>query len=86
MEVVKFSDLATKEVINYCDGKCLGYFSDCDLKIDPNSGQIKEVILAGRSGIFRSMMTSQPLYSIPWQTIIRVGIDTIIVSFPQVNE
>lgn len=85
MEIVRFSDLAAKEVVNFYDGRCLGFFSDCDLRIDPSTGQIKEVILAGRAGLFRSF-TSQPLYTIPWQTIIRVGIDTIIVSIPSKGE
>ena len=79
MEVVRFSDLAAKEVINFGNGKCLGHFSGCDLRIDPDTGKIKEVILAGRSGFFSS-------FFIPWQAIIRVGIDTIIVSIQDKNE
>lgn len=86
MEVVRFSDLASKEVINFGDGKCLGHFSDCDLRIDPDTGKIKEVILAGRSGFLSSFFANSPIYVIPWQAIIRVGIDTIIVSIPGKNE
>jgi YlmC/YmxH family sporulation protein len=86
MEVVRFSDLAAKEVINFGNGKCLGRFSDCDLRIDPATGKIEEVILAGRSGFFSSFFINAPIYVIPWQAIIRVGIDTIIVSIAGKNE
>jgi YlmC/YmxH family sporulation protein len=83
MEIVRFSDLGAKEVINFGDGKCLGRFSDCDLEIDPDSGQIEAVVLAGRGGLFSSLFANSPSFVIPWQAIIRVGIDTIIVSIPQ---
>ncbi len=86
MEVVRFSDLAAKEVINFGNGKCLGHFSGCDLRIDPDTGKIKEVILAGRSGFFSSFFMGSPIYCIPWQAIIRVGIDTIIVSIQDKND
>jgi YlmC/YmxH family sporulation protein len=86
LEVVRFSDLASKEVINFGNGKCLGQFSDCDLCIDPATGKIKEVTLAGRSGFISSFFTNSPMYVIPWQAIIRVGVDTIIVSIPEKKE
>lgn len=86
MEVVRFSDLASKEVINFGNGKCLGRFSDCDLSIDPATGKIEEVILAGRSGLLASFLANSPMYVIPWKAIIRVGVDTIIVSIPEKKE
>lgn len=86
MEVVRFSDLASKEVINYTDGKCLGSFSGCDLRIDPATGKIAEVILAGPQGFFSSFFTGASSYVIPWQAIMRVGVDTVIVEIPSRNE
>ena len=84
--MVKFSDLANKEVIDFGNGKCLGLFSDCDLKIDPDTGKIEDVILAGSTGFFSSFFSSPPRYIIPWQAILRVGIDTIIISIPGKDE
>lgn len=86
MEVVRLSDLAAKEVINFGDGRCLGRFSDCDLKIDPDSGKINQVLLTGRSGFWGAFFTASPAYVIPWQAIMRVGVDTIIVQIPGKNE
>lgn len=79
MELIRFSDIASKEVVNYGNGKCLGTFSDCDIRFDPHSGKILEVILAGRSKL-NIFFSSPPIYSIPWESIVRIGVDTIIVS------
>jgi len=79
MELVRFSDIASKEVINFQNGRCLGNFSDCDIRIDPKTGKILEVILAGRAGLMNLFFNSAPVQVIPWDSIIRIGDDTIIV-------
>lgn len=81
MELVRFSDIAAKEVINFGNGKCLGRFSDCDIRIDPATGKILEIILAGRSGALNLFFNAPPVHVIPWDAIVRIGVDTIIVSF-----
>ena len=65
MQVVRFSDLAVKEVINFGTGRCLGTFADCDMRIDPDTGKILEVILAGRSGSAAMFLTRSPVHVIP---------------------
>lgn len=80
MELMRFSDIATKEVINYNSGRCLGNFANCDLEIDPKTGKILEVILAGRSGLANIFFNSAPVQVIPWIAIVRIGIDAIIIS------
>ncbi len=80
MELMRFSDIAAKEVINYNTGRCLGSFADSDLRIDPTTGKILEVILASRGGLANLIFSSAPVQVIPWASIIRIGIDTIIVS------
>ena len=39
---MRFSDIASKELIDYNTGRCLGAFADCDLRIDPATGKILE--------------------------------------------
>lgn len=80
MELVKFSELAAKEVINLDNGRCLGVFADCDLTIDPNNGKILEVVLAGRSGLSSLFFRSEPTHVVPWSSIVRIGVDTIILA------
>ncbi|MGI6364532.1 MAG: YlmC/YmxH family sporulation protein [Bacillota bacterium] len=79
MEYMRFSDIASKELIDYNTGRCLGAFADCDLRIDPATGKILEVILAGRGGLVSLFFSATPVQVIPWSSIIRIGIDTIIV-------
>lgn len=83
MELVKFSELTNKEVINLDNGRCLGTFADCDLRIDPNSGKILEVILAGRSGLAALFFSSEPIHVVAWESIIRIGMDTIIIALEE---
>lgn len=80
MEVARFSDLASKEVVNINNGRCLGNFADCDIRIDPENGKILEFILAGRSGFSSAFFGSGPTYVIPWDSVVKIGVDTIIVS------
>jgi YlmC/YmxH family sporulation protein len=80
MELVRFSEIAAKEVINFGDGKCLGKFADCDLRIDPATGKILEVILAGRSGFFSQFFQTPATHVIPWESIVRIGVDTVIIA------
>lgn len=83
MELVRFSDLSTKEIINLSDGMCLGVFADCDLKIDPDTGKVLELILTSGGGAFSFFWGSSQTYIIPWEAVARIGVDTIIVSFPE---
>jgi len=80
MEVVRFSDLASKEIVDYGNGKCLGRFADCDIRVDPATGKIVELILSMRSGLATLFLDSTSLHVIPWQSIVKIGVDTIIVS------
>ncbi|MTI94478.1 MAG: YlmC/YmxH family sporulation protein [Firmicutes bacterium] len=80
MELMRFSELANKEVINVDNGKCMGIFADCDIRIDPKTGKILEIILTGRSGWVSLFLSSGPAHVIPWESVIRIGVDTIIVT------
>lgn len=80
MQLVRFSDLAAKEVINFGNGRCLGAFANCDMRIDPDTGKIREIILAGRSGLFAIFFNQAPVHVIPWEAIMRIGLDAIIIS------
>jgi YlmC/YmxH family sporulation protein len=80
MELVRFTDIATKEVVNLTNGRCLGNFADCDIRIDPETGKILEIILGGRAGLSSLFFSPAPTHVIPWDSIVRIGVDTIIIS------
>ncbi len=65
-----------KQVINVCDGKCLGFI--CDLEIDPNTGEVIAIIVPNRSGLFWWCIGKKD-YVIPWCNIRKIGDDVIMV-------
>ncbi len=76
---MRFSDLEDKEIINYSDGKKLGVVGNCDLSIDINTGKITEIIIPERDGFWDGIMGKGKTFTISWNSIRKIGHDTIIV-------
>lgn len=76
---VRASDLRAKDVINVADGRKLGNLYDLD--IDVATGRIRALVLPGngRPGWFR---TRDRDLEVPWQDIVKVGVDVILVDLP----
>ena len=71
-----YSDLRDKEVICVQDGRRLGYV--CDLELDPVVGKICALIVPGSVSFFS--FAKRPRCCIPWEHIVRIGDDIILVS------
>ena len=71
-----FCELQDKEVINICDGKCLGCVSDVSFCSD--SGRIENLIIPGPGKCFGLCGRDFDLW-IPWCKICKIGPDTILV-------
>ena len=71
----RFSDLCRKDVINICDGQCLGQVSD--LALDWCKGTIIGLIVpySEEGGLFRR----REEMCIPLECITRVGRDIVLV-------
>ncbi|SHG48887.1 sporulation protein, YlmC/YmxH family [Thermosyntropha lipolytica DSM 11003] len=81
--MIKISDLKTRDVVNILDGRKLGNIIDIDLDLE--NGRVTALILPGRSrglGIF----TRREELVIPWEKIIRIGRDVVLVEVPTVTE
>ena len=76
--LVKTSDLRRLDVINIGDGRRLGCVYDLDLDIE--TGEILALVLPGEGGIFG--IGRQPDIAIPWDRVVRVGVDVILVDLP----
>lgn len=76
--LVKTSDLRLLDVVNISDGRRLG--SVYDLDIDVKTGKILALILPGEGGLFG--LGRGPDVEIPWNRIVRIGIDVILVDLP----
>lgn len=74
--VMKISDLRVRDVVNVRDGKKLGNVSD--LELDLEQGRITALVVPG-PGRFLGIFGRYKDYVIPWEKIIRIGVDVILV-------
>lgn len=73
---MKISDLQSKEVINLIDGRKLGQIYDLELNL--NQGTIEAIVLPGESRWF-GFGTGKQEWVIPWNQIVKIGSDVILV-------
>jgi YlmC/YmxH family sporulation protein len=73
---MRFSELASKEIINLSNGSRLGPLGDTDLEIDPKNGEIHTILVPPRGRFGRQV--HQPTV-IPWTSIRRIGPEVMIV-------
>lgn len=69
------SNLTSKQVINVCNGKILGYVTD--FVVDPCNGCLNALILPGENGLFTLKKCNNII--VPWENICKIGEDVILV-------
>lgn len=79
---MRINELRDRDVVNVNDGKRLGVIHDLDIDIE--NGNIKALIIPGAGGFMGVLGRKQDLI-IPWKKIVKVGVDTILVDFPEEN-
>jgi len=77
LTVVKISDLRVREIVNVVDGRRLGLIKDID--IDLEEGKITSIILPGVSGKFLGFLGKEEEIVVPWDKIMKIGADVILV-------
>lgn len=77
---MRLSDLRRSEVINVCDCKRLGFVGDLDF--DPQTGQIKALIVPG-PGCFCGFLGREKEYVIPYCDVCKIGDDIILVELKE---
>ena len=77
---MRFCDLKEKEVINICNGCCLGFVAD--LEIDSCNGCILALIIPGCGKIW-SIFGKGNETIIPWNQVVKIGPDIILVEIPE---
>ncbi|MCG0276974.1 MAG: YlmC/YmxH family sporulation protein [Thermanaeromonas sp.] len=80
--MIKVSELRQRDVINVVDGRRLGFIKDVEL--DVAEGKIKALVLPGQGGKFLFFFGHNEDLVIPWEKVIKVGIDVILVENPSV--
>lgn len=74
-----YSELTVKELVNFNDGKKLGWAGGYDLVIDSDSGQLLSLVIEKRSW-FGARPVDEAV--IPWLAIKRIGADVMILDLP----
>jgi YlmC/YmxH family sporulation protein len=74
--MVKVSDLKTRDVINVPDGRKLGNIVDIDLDLE--KGRVTAIVVPGPNRPF-SLFTRREDLVIPWERIVKIGHDVILV-------
>lgn len=78
---MRLSEFSGKEIIGLDNGERMGVIGDSDLEINATTGKITSIILSG-SGFF-GLGKRRDDVVIPWESIIKIGPDTVIVQFNQ---
>lgn len=80
---MRISDLQSKDVVSVGDGKRLGSIGD--LEIDPDSGLIQSIVIPGQTRFFGMVGGGQD-YVVPWNQIVKIGADVILVDLRPLRE
>lgn len=80
---MRISDLQSKDVVNVGDGKRLGTIGD--LEIDADSGLVQALVIPSQSRFFGMVGGGQD-YVVPWNQIVKIGSDVILVDLRPLRE
>lgn len=69
-------DFKQKEVVSVTEGKIVGFV--VDVQADFQTGEINSIIVAKTGKIFNSLMSKNNV-TIPWEKIVKIGEDVILV-------
>lgn len=73
---MRVADLHYKEVINISNGHRLGFVSDIDM--DQATGRVRALVVPGPYR-FLGLFGREADYILPWESIIRIGDDIILI-------
>lgn len=77
--MIRVSDLRQRDVVNVVDGRRLGMIKDFHLDVE--AGRIKAIVLPG-TGRFLGLWGRNDDIEVPWEKIIKIGVDVILVEIP----
>jgi len=76
MDMVRISEFQIKDVVNISDGRKLGNIGDIEINLE--TGRIESIII-GYTGKLMSFFSKEEEIIIPWNQIVKVGEDVILV-------
>lgn len=82
VQMVRISDFQIKDVVSISDGRRLGNVGDIDINLD--TGKIESIVVGG-SGKILGFFGKEEEFVIPWNNIVKIGADVILVRFRDQN-
>ena len=83
IRMLKVSEFQIKDVVNVSDGKRLGSIDDIEINL--NTGKIEAVIIGGVGRVLGIFGKDEEVV-IPWQNILKIGEDVILVRFREYGD
>lgn len=80
--MMKISEFQVKDVVSVSNGKRLGHITDLDINI--STGKIEAIIIGG-GGKMMGFFNKEHDVVIPWNNIVKIGSDVILVQYRDVN-
>ncbi len=77
-DIMLFSEMQEKDIINLTDGNKIGKLKDLDINIE--NGKIISVNIVTNSRL-RSFFSGEDIVTIPWENIVKFGSEVIIVNY-----
>lgn len=77
---MKLTELMSKDIINDDDGAKLGRI--IDLELDTTNGEVLNIIIS-RGFRINNLFSNKEATSIPYNKIIKIGNDVVIVDYPK---
>ncbi|MBE3596270.1 MAG: YlmC/YmxH family sporulation protein [Hydrogenibacillus sp.] len=74
--MIKISEFQTKDVVDVADGKRLGRVGD--LELDLVEGRVRALVIPSGGRMFGLLPGGSDIV-IPWENIVKIGIDVILV-------
>jgi len=81
--MVRISEFQIKDVVNVADGKKLGNIGDIEINVQ--TGKIDAIIISG-SGKILGFFGKDDDIIIPWENILKIGEDVILVRYKESSE
>ncbi|WP_433749542.1 YlmC/YmxH family sporulation protein [Falsibacillus pallidus] len=78
--MVRISEFQIKDVVNISDGKKLGNIGDIEINLE--TGKIDAIVI-GSGGKLLGLFGKEEDIVIPWNNIVKIGTDVILVRFKE---
>lgn len=75
---MSLSELRTKDVVNTCDGRCLGKVMD--IEFCEKDGTVQAIVVPGEFNMMQMFRGEKCGIVIPWCRILKIGEDVILVN------